>query len=94
MEYFNLVAIPTNDLEHFILHKYGSINRIATFIDEVTSVRDQLSNLFGTPELETNQIGDYFYGASWITQETIVIVLEYADKNLTLQIRQGQKITI
>lgn len=94
LEYFNLVAIPTNDQEHLILHKYGSPNRISTFIDEVTSVRDQLSDLFGTPELETNQIGDSFYGASWITHETIVIVLEYTDKNLTLQVRQGQKITI
>lgn len=90
LEYFNLVAIPTNDQENFILHKYGSPNRIANFTNEVTSVRDQLSELFGTPELEANQIGNHFYGASWITQENIIIVLEYVEKNLTLQIRQGK----
>ncbi|MBB4804185.1 hypothetical protein HNP37_004271 [Flavobacterium nitrogenifigens] len=92
LEYFNLVAIPTNDQEHFILHKYGSPNRISNFINEVTSVRDQLSELFGTPEIEANKVGDHFYGASWTAYEEIVVILEYAEKNLILQVRRGQKL--
>lgn len=93
LEYFNVVGLPLNDKKHFILHKFGSANRISTFVDEVTSVRNQLLEFYGKPQLETNQIGDCFYAVSWVTKDAIVIILEYADKNLTLQVRQGQKLT-
>lgn len=91
LDYFNVVGLPLNDTNHFILHKFGSPNRISTFLDEVNSVRDQLLEFYGKPNLETNKIGDYFYAISWITEDLVLIVLEYADKNLTLQVRQIQK---
>jgi hypothetical protein len=91
LDYFNVISIPTNDQEHMILHKFGSPNRISTFVNEITSVRDQLSKFYGKPDLES-EIGS-FYSVSWITDEALVITLEYVNKNLSLQFRQGHKLT-
>jgi hypothetical protein len=79
LHYFNLVSIPLNDLNYFVLQKIGSPNRISTF--------------YGNPELETNHVGDNFYAASWVSKDDVIIILEYTDKNLILRVNQGQKLT-
>ncbi|WP_196830255.1 hypothetical protein [Flavobacterium sp. CG_9.1] len=92
LEYFNIVGLPLNDEKHFILHKFGSANRISMFVKEVSSVRDKLLEFYGKPDLEQNQIGDYFYAVCWMTEDLMLIELKYTDKNLTLEVKQCQKL--
>ncbi|MGH2664842.1 hypothetical protein [Flavobacterium sp.] len=90
--YFNAVYHPVDNEKHLILQKFGSPNRISTFVKEVSSVREKLLDFYGKPTLEQNEISDYFYAICWLTENLVLIELKYVDKNLELHIKQCQKI--
>lgn len=91
LEYFNTVCHPNNDGQYLIFHKFGSPNRIVTFIKEISSVRDTLLKLYGKPILESNEIGNSFYGICWLTEDLISIKLIYKNKMLILEIQKLKK---
>lgn len=74
------------------MQKFGSPNRISTFLKEISSIYDTLVQFYGKPYFEQNQIGDNFYVAYWLTEGLKLIELNYSNKNLTLDIKQYYKL--
>jgi len=86
LEYFNLLFQPLNKKGHLILQKYGSLNRVCMFEEEVSSIRTKLLEFYGPPSFEKNKINSYLYTIGWITKNDIIINIKYVDKDLILEI--------
>lgn len=91
LDYFNLVSHPLSNEKHLLLQKFDSPNRVGIFIKEMELVRDILIAYFGKPILENNQLGDEFYGISWLTEDLVLLKLEYANQNFKLEVIQCSK---